>query len=322
VDALRRLEIPDDPQVIMGIKAGEDAAVFRTSADDSVDVQTVDYFKSFVDDPYLFGRIAALHAVSDLHAMNAKPFAALAIATIPHGRGSIQGEQLGELLAGASTELQKLGITLAGGHTTEGAELALGFSVTGRANAQRLFRKDGLQVGDVLILTKPLGTGALLAAWMRGHCRAEWLVEAIRSMLIPNDTAAKEFDSVDVRGCTDITGFGLAGHLLEMLDASKVSARLHTKAVSVLPGFADVVAKEIVSTLQEGNARVVCRIKSDSRLPAWLFDPQTSGGLLAGVQPERASETLVRLRESGMPHAAIIGEVLAADDVGPTIHID
>ncbi|HEV3386448.1 MAG TPA: selenide, water dikinase SelD [Gemmata sp.] len=320
-DVLKRLEIPDDPRIIMGIKAAEDAAVFRTESEDSVEVQTVDYFNSFVDDPYLFGRIAALHAVSDLHAMNAQPFAALAIATVPFARAMIQSELLGELLAGAATELKKLGVVLAGGHTTEGAELALGFSVTGRADARRLFCKSGLRPGDVLILTKPLGTGALLAAWMRGQCRAKWFAETVGTMLIPNNTAAKEFDAAGICGCTDVTGFGLAGHLLEMLDASKVSVRLDSNAVPVLPGFAEVVSKGIVSTLQEGNARVGCRIKSDAELPAWLFDPQTSGGLLAGVHSSRVSQVLLKLRESGMPHAAVIGEVLPANGEKPTIHL-
>ncbi len=320
-NVLKRLDVLDDPRILMGCKAGEDAAVFRTGSDHSVEVQTVDYFKSFVDDPFLFGRVAALHAVSDLYAMNARPFAALAIATIPYARGSIQADQLSELLAGASSTFRQLGVVLAGGHTTEGAELALGFSVTGHADPKRLFRKDGLRPGDVLILTKPLGTGALLAAWMRGYCRAKWFAEAVRAMLIPNRDAAAAFDAAEVSGCTDVTGFGLAGHLLEMLDASKVSARLDSKAVPVLSGFAEVVAGGIVSTLHEGNARSGCRVVGSVSLPGWLFDPQTSGGLLAGVRPERVSKVLQQLHGTGTLDAVAIGEVIATGSDSSVIRI-
>jgi selenide, water dikinase len=320
-NALKRLDLTEDPRVLMGCQTGEDAAVFRTASEDSVEVQTVDYFKTFVDDPYLFGKIAALHAASDVYAMNARPFAALAIATIPYARGDIQADQLGELLAGAASSFRQLGIVLAGGHTTEGVELALGFSVTGHGNPKRLFRKEGLHEGDVLILTKPLGTGALLAAWMRGFCRANWFEEAISAMLISNKAAAEVFDQADVRGCTDITGFGLAGHLFEMLDASKLSARIDLKVVPVLTGFDDVVAAGVLSTLHVGNARVGWRIAGSTSPPAWLFDPQTSGGLIAGVSPDRALNVLQRLHDSGSPNAGIIGEVIASGTEQPVIHI-
>src|SRR5207248_1516003 len=169
---LKRLELPGNERVLVGARDGEDAAVFRVDAAPTVEVQTVDYFKAFVDDPYLFGRVAALHAVSDLYAMNARPFAALAIATLPYARGPIQEAQLYELLTGAVQTFRQLGVVLTGGHTTEGNELALGFAVTGFAEEGRLFQKSKLQPGDRLILSKPLGSGALLAAWMRGACRA------------------------------------------------------------------------------------------------------------------------------------------------------
>ncbi len=172
-----------------------------------MEVQTVDYFKAFVDDPYLFGRIAALNSVSDLYAMNARPFSALAIATLPYARGPIQEAQLYELLSGAMQSLRELDVVLVGGHTTEGSELALGFSVTGHAETDRLFQKSQLRVGDVLMLTKPLGSGALLAAWMRGACKAAWFEKLVRALLVPNKVAAAIFDEAGVRACTDVTGF-------------------------------------------------------------------------------------------------------------------
>lgn len=315
---LCELNIPDDPRVLLGTLAGEDAAVHRVradlfgiAADKLVEVQTVDYFRAFLDDPYLFGRIAALHSVSDLYAMNARPFSALAIATLPYARGPIQAAQLRELLAGATRTFGELGVVLTGGHTSEGHDLSLGFSVTGYADEDQLFRKGNLAPGDVLILTKPLGTGAVMAAWMRGECSAAHFEEAVEQMLIANNSAAEVFAKFGVRACTDITGFGLAGHLLEMLDASHVSARLDSSAVPVLNGFASVAARGIFSTLHPDNARLANRIHGTDSPPDWLFDPQTSGGLLAAVSASVAAEVLETLHRFGLSRAAIIGEVLS-----------
>jgi selenide,water dikinase len=313
---LRRLDVPADPRVIVGCREGEDAAVHRMrpelfGADPAalVEVQTVDYFKAFVDDPYLFGRVAALHALSDLYAKNARPFSALAIATLPYARGPVQEGQLYELLSGAVESLRGAGVVLTGGHTTEGSELALGFAVTGYGEEGRLFRKAALRPGDALVLTKPLGSGALLAAWMRGECRAAWYGRLVAGLLLSNAAAADVFARSGVAACTDVTGFGLAGHLFEMLDASGASARLDGKEVPLYEGFAEVVGRGIVSTLHEDNARVGCRVGSAGPLPAWLFDPQTSGGLLAGVRPDASAGVVAELHRAGFPDAAVIGEV-------------
>lgn len=326
---LRRLALPTDPRILLGCQSGEDAAVHRFrpelfggQPEKLVEAQTVDFFKAFVDDPFLFGRIAALHAVSDLYAMNARPFSALAVVTLPYARGPIQEAQLFELLAGAVETFRPLGMVLTGGHTTEGSELALGFAVTGHGEEDRLFRKNRLEIGDRLVLTKPLGSGALLAAWMRGACRAAWFQHLTRSMLLSNGPAAAVFDRMGVMACTDITGFGLAGHLLEMLDASRLSARLDAARVPLLKGFPNVVDAGIVSTLQNDNAKQGCRIQSSAPLPVWLFDPQTSGGLLAAVKPARLAETLDCLHAAGFDESAAIGDVKALEAGGaPTIYL-
>jgi len=319
---LKRIEVLDDPRVLLGCAAGEDAAVHRirpelfgSDPEHLVEVQTVDYFKSFVDDPYLFGRIAALNAISDLYAMNARPFSALAIATLPYARGPVQEAMLYELLYGATQSLKQLGVVLTGGHTTEGSELALGFAVTGYAEDDRLFQKSKLQPGDLLILTKPLGSGALLAAWMRGELKAEWYNPLIAMMLNANDRASRIFAQIGVQACTDVTGFGLAGHLLEMLDASKVSARIDMAMMPVYAGFDEVVRQGIVSTLHRDNAKVECRVQTDQPAPAWLFDPQTSGGLIAALKPAIADEVIRELHAKGCERAAIIGEVIAGPPV-------
>ncbi len=324
---LKRLEFADDPRVLLGCRSGEDAAVHRIRPElfgpdpaKLVEVQTVDFFKAFVDDPYLFGRIAALHALSDLHAMNARPFSALAIVTLPYARGPIQEAQLYELLSGAVRSFREMGVTLTGGHTTESSELALGFAVTGYGEEDTLFQKSKLRPGDRLILTKPLGSGALLAAWMRGECRADWFEAMKQSLLQSNGPAGEVFRQAGVEACTDITGFGLAGHLFEMLDASHVSARLRAAAIPLHAGFAEVVSRGIVSTLHEDNAKVGCRIRGSEELPAWLFDPQTSGGLLGAVKPEAVGVTLEKLRQAGY-EACEIGDAIPAEKEGSPILI-
>ncbi len=328
---LKRLEIPDDPRVLLGTRAGEDAAVFRMQPElygrdpeKLVEVQTVDYFKAFVDDPYLFGRVAALNSVSDLYAMNARPFSALAIATLPYARGPIQEAQLYELLTGATRTLRELGVVLAGGHTTEGSELALGFSVTGHAETDRLFQKRKLRVGDITIAHQTvLGKAAQAPGGVDAAACTGGVVRATGALAARSRTqaaAAILLDEAGVRACTDVTGFGLAGHLLEMLDASRVSAHLSRTAVPLYDGFLDVVTRGIVSSLHPDNAKMSCRVQAASALPEWLFDPQTSGGLLAAVRPERVDAVLQQLRQAGYESAVALGEVIPAD-LAPVIEL-
>ena len=302
-NVLQQLTIEKSKNVVLGTTDGEDAAAIRLR-DGTLQIQTIDYFKTFTDDPFLFGKVAALNSLSDLFAMNAKPETAMAMATLPHARGPIQESMLLEMLSGAEGVLRQHDVTLIGGHTVEGAELALGFSISGSGDEATLFRKNALQAGDKLILTKPLGSGALLAAWMRGQCRAEWYDVLVEDMLLSNADASRILARHGVRAVTDITGFGLAGHLLEMLDASHVSATID-KALT-LPGFDEVIALGARSTMHAKNAKVASRINGTQ--PAWLFDPRTAGGLLAGV-PATDAETIVQeLCDAGYIQAGIIGE--------------
>lgn len=317
---LRQLEVPHDPRIPVGLSEGEDAAVLQVVPDSLAQVQTVDYFRAFTDDPYLFGQATAIHALSDLYAMNARPLAALAIATLPFARGPIQEQILHELLAGAQSVFIAEEVVLAGGHTTEGPELALGFALTGLAQPSALFRKNALQVGQNLVLTKPLGTGALWAAWMRAACSACHWRELVQHTLQSNRTAARIAAGLNVKACTDITGFGLAGHLLEMLDASRLSAQLFIDQVPLLQGFEIAVRQGIVSTLHADNAKWECRIHGPAPLPSWLFDPQTCGGLLLAVPPDQTDDLLVQLHAAGYFQAAVIGQTIPLQ--GTTPHID
>jgi selenide, water dikinase len=284
----------------------DDAAVLKPPIGKLL-VQSVDHFRAFLDDPFIFGQIAAAHALSDLYAMGAEPWTALAIASVPYASGRKMRDELSAMLQGATEILHQSGCALVGGHSAEAAESALGFAVSGLVDAGRILRKAGLQPGDQLILTKPLGTGIVLAGHMRGNAKAQWLQAAIHSMRTTNATAVRVAMMHRPRAGTDVTGFGLVGHLQEMLDASGVSALIRLDAVPALPGARALAAHGIESTLAAENRLVL----GDAAGTALLVDPQTSGGLLLGLPASRSAECLQALLDSGVD-AAIIGEVEAA----------
>jgi selenide,water dikinase len=282
-------------------------------------VQSVDHFRAFLDDPFLFGQVAAAHALSDLHAMGARPWTALAIAAVPYGPGAKMRADLSAMLQGATQVLREDGCSLVGGHSGEAAEAALGFAVSGLAEPEALTRKSGLRPGDALILTKPLGTGIVLAGHMRGLTRASWLAAAIRSMRRTNAAAARVLREHGVTACTDVTGFGLAGHLAEMTIASSVAATIWRDAVPALPGALELAAQGVESTLAVENGRAVPNLSTDPR-ERLLIDPQTSGGLLGGIPPARAQACLRALLAAGMT-AAVIGTVEETVPDAPMISV-
>jgi selenide, water dikinase len=302
--------------VVIGLDAPDDAAVMLPPAGMAV-VQSVDHFRAFIDDPFVFGEIAAAHALSDLHAMGAQPWTALAVASVPYTSGDKMRTELSDMLHGATGVLAADGCVLVGGHSAEAAEPALGFAVTGLADPANLLRKSGLQAGDILILTKPLGTGIVLAAHMRGLACAAWLQAAIASMRTSNAAASRILRAFGVIACTDITGFGLAGHLLEMLRASDVAAVLWPDRLPALPGALQLAGAGVESTLAPQNRRLLPGISANPRT-ALLLDPQTSGGLLAGIAPDRAEACVSELRAAGI-QAAIIGMIEHGE---PAIRLD
>ncbi len=288
------------PDIPVGLAEADDAAVTLPPAGRAL-VSSVDFFRAFLDDPFVFGEIAAAHALSDLYAMGAAPWTALAIATLPPLPPRARAADLAAMMQGAGRVLEQAGCALVGGHSAEAAEMALGFSVTGLADPGAIARKGGLAPGDLLVLTKPLGTGIVLAAAMRGLARGEWLAAAIASMRRTNAEAGRIFAEAGARAITDVTGFGLALHLREMLVASAVAARLDRASLPALPGARELAARGVASSLAPAN---------EAAGDALLADPQTSGGLLAGLPPACAAEALARLGASGH-QAALIGEVLA-----------
>ena len=297
--ALRRLGLADGPEPL------DDAALLHPPPG-VVLLQSVDQFRAFISDLHLFGRIAANHALGDIHAMGGTPLSALALVTLPHGPAAWQEEDLHAMLLGAQEVLEAAGARLLGGHSGEGTEAALGFAVTGAAELGRLLRKGGLRPGDRLMLTKPLGTGVILAAAMRGEARAEWLEAALVAMQQPGGPVAAAFAAHGATACTDVTGFGLLGHLGEMLRAGGCAARLDLAAIPLLPGAREALGQGIRSTLHEGNRAAVAGLVDDP--PAALLDPQTAGGFLAGLPEAEVAPCLAVLRGLGV-EAAVIGEV-------------
>ncbi|MEM7015613.1 MAG: selenide, water dikinase SelD, partial [Verrucomicrobiota bacterium] len=284
---LKQLNPIKRDDVLVGLDSPDDAAVTETPPG-KVAVHTVDFFRSFIKDPYVFGKIAANHALSDIFAMGADPQLALAMAVAPHGEESAIEEQLFQVLSGAIEVMNECGCALGGGHSTEDAQLAFGLAVQGLSDREEILRKGGMNPGEKLILTKPVGTGTLFAADMRQKARGDWITNAIEVMLQLNQEPAKILRRHGATACTDVTGFGLLGHLTEMLKASSVGAEVEIESVPLLDGAAETIEAGILSSLHPENVRIRRAVKDEStasqlkNYPA-LFDPQTSGGLLASV---------------------------------------
>ncbi len=321
---LARLDIPASPHVLLGLDRPDDAAVIRPPDGRPVTL-TTDFFAAPLDDAYTVGRIAAINAASDVFAMGGKPIAALAMATILPGSSRQQEQYLYELLAGGLKEFRAMGATLVGGHTIEGPQLTIGYTIVADQGSEAPLTKGRLRSGDLLLLTKPLGTGVLLAGHMRAMCRAAWMQPLVDCMLASNQRAAEAAAELGAVAITDITGFGLAGHLLEMLRASDLAAELDLAQVPLLPGAAELISEGVESTLAPGNRDVENEIQTtvpptEAAYRA-LFDPQTSGGLLLGIAPALAEKMLARLAETSDLPAAIIGRVLEHAAGAPRIQV-
>ena len=304
------MELPSAPELLLGLKERDDAAVYRF-APDRLLVQTVDFLTPIVDDPYTFGRIAAANALSDIYAMGAEPLLALNLVAYPSEKWPLTG--LREILRGGLQTLKAAGVLLAGGHTVRDNELKYGLAVTGTCKPGELWRKEGAQPGDALILTKPLGTGVIATALKRGQAPSAAVRSMVDSMVALNKSAADILHHFQVHSATDVTGFGLAGHLLEMLSASGVSARLFVDKLEWLPGALELAEARIHPGACTANRNHVAgSIVNLEKIPpavqTLLWDPQTSGGLLAALPGEAAPVAVQRLRAAGVS-ATLIGQV-------------
>ncbi|MGH0037440.1 MAG: selenide, water dikinase SelD [Myxococcota bacterium] len=312
---------PPDDSVLLGLAQPDDAAAWRQAG--GVAVGTVDAFPAFTDDPWLVGRAAAVNAVSDVYAVGARPGHAMAFVSIPEEEGARAEEMLFQVLSGVRAALDPLGVSLVGGHTTRGPELQVGLSVHGAlADDAAPLTLGGLAAGQALVLTKALGTGVLLAADMQGRLPGRWLPPLHASLLRPNAEAARVARAVGARGATDVSGFGLAHHLLELLRESGVAARLDLAKLPALPGARELLAQGLRSSFHAQNTPTPDEIALGGALRGrpeveLLFDPQTSGGLLFGVPRARALEAVAQLHDAGDASAAVVGEVEPAATDGP-----
>lgn len=301
--------------IVIGLDAPDDAAVVQVPTGQLM-VHTIDYFRSLINDPYIFGQISANHCLSDIFAMGAIPQSSLAIATIPYAEPAKVEETLYQLLSGAVKVLNQAQAPLIGGHTTEGAELGFGLSCNGLAYPDKLLRKGGMQPGQVLILTKAVGTGTLFAADMRRQAKGRWIDDAVESMLLSNQAAAACLLQHGATACTDVTGFGLLGHLMEMVLASNVAIELQIEGIPVLAGARETTEKGIFSSLHPENLRAsryidnLEQVESHAHYPL-LFDPQTAGGLLASIPDSQASSCLAALKDLGYESSCAIARVVS-----------
>ena len=310
------------PDVLVGTAAPDDAGVYRLREDLAV-IFTIDFFTPVVDDAYTFGEIAAANALSDVYAMGGEPFAALNVVGFPAASADLPMDVLGEILAGGCAKTTEAGVAIIGGHTVDDAEPKYGLAVIGRIHPDRIVTKGGARPGDRLVLTKPLGTGLLTTGLKQGKRTESELAETIRVMAELNRDAAAAMMEIGPSAGTDVTGFGLLGHLSEMLAAAGTGARIRVSAVPALDGARELAAEGAVcgGTFKnlkavEDRLEVADGVSEADRL--FLADAQTSGGLLIAVAPEKARALLDALRARRTLAAAEIGEITE----GPKLRID
>ena len=318
--ALSNLHPVQRDDVLIGLKDPDDAAVVRVPPGMAM-VHSVDFFRAFIDDPYIFGKVAANHALGDIWAMGAVAQTATAVCTVPPGMDAKVEDVLFQMMTGALEVLNDANCALVGGHTGEGKELALGFAVNGliEDKPELILRKSGMQPGDVLILTKPIGTGTLFAAHARLAAKGRWIDAALQSMVISNRVGAQVLREYGSTACTDLTGFGLLGHLVEMTRPSGVDAEIQLSALPLLDGAQACVEAGITSSLQSANVRLRRALRNQEefvkhpRYPL-IFDPQTAGGLLASVPADRVDACIAALKAQGYPDTCKIGRILPQGD--------
>lgn len=311
---LGKLPRSNNPNVLVGFDNADDAGVYRI-ADDMALVQTVDFFTPIVDDPYTFGQIAAANALSDVYAMGGRPVSALSIVGFP---GKAETEVLERILLGGHSKMEEAGCAVIGGHSIADEEMKFGYAVTGLISPSRILTNAGARAGDVLVLTKLLGTGVLSTALKRGALAEAGLRAAIDSMSMLNRKACEIALGFRVHAATDITGFGLLGHAREMALASKAGLEIDHRRLQFLPGAVEAArAGHQPGGLKNNREFASCSVSIRGPLPAeieaLLYDPQTSGGLLLSVEAADSEALQEALQASSVP-AAIIGRVLA----GPT----
>lgn len=321
---LGRLPAVDDPNVLLGTAAGDDAGIYLLR-DDLALVQTVDVFTPCVDDAAMFGRIAAANSLSDVYAMGGKPVSALSIIGFPID--TLPDTAMQEMLVGGMESLRQASCALIGGHSINDEEIKLGFAVTGVIDPQKVVARAGAQPGDVLVLTKPLGTGMIAFAMQLDQAQKDEQELAASWMAALNRDAAEVMMECGVHGCTDITGFGLAGHLVEMARSSATIIEIDLEKLPVYPAVERCLVQGLMSGAIERNAEYAMGwVHPADECPAdilpILYDPQTSGGLMVALPAARAEEYVSKMRERGNMATTAVGRVLPLEGAGEgCIHV-
>jgi selenide,water dikinase len=308
---LSGLDIPRDPNLIVGIETADDAGVYRLSETLAL-VQTVDFFTPIVDDPFDYGRIAALNSINDVWAMGGTPVTALAVTCFP--KKGVDFKILGEIMRGGLQVLTENGVALVGGHSVDNQQIMFGYAVTGTIDPSRVVTNRGARPGDALLLTKPVGTGVVSTGIKFGKAGDEVTRASLETMLLSGREAGRLMSEAGASAATDVTGFALLGHAWELARASDVTLEIDSANVPVIPGALALAAAGMLTSGDKSNRLYVGEDVALSgavrpELASLLFDPQTAGGLLISVAPERAAPLLAALRER-YPDAALIGRVV------------
>ena len=301
---------PADPNLIVGFDTADDAGVYRLR-DDLALVQTLDFFTPIVDDPYDYGRIAALNSINDVWAMAGTPITAMAITCFP--KKGVDPAILSEIMRGGLETINKYGVTLIGGHSVDNQQIMFGYSVTGIIDPNKVATNSGARAGDVLILTKPIGTGVISTGIKNARADDRVVAASVETMLTPGQHAAEAMREFEVKGATDVTGFALLGHAWEMARASKVTIEIEANAVPLLQGALELASEGMLTSGDRTNREYVgpdIDISGlvDQNVLKLLFDPQTAGGMLIAI-PEAKAGALLRTLKQNYPGAEVIGRV-------------
>ena len=301
---------PHDPNLLVGFDKADDAGVYRLR-DDLAMVQTLDFFTPIVDDPFDYGRIAALNSINDVWAMGGTPVTAMAITCFP--KKGVDFSILQEIMRGGLSVLTENKVALVGGHSVDNEQIMFGYSVTGVIDPNHVATNSGARPGDVLILTKPIGTGVISSGIKRGKAAPEVIAESVATMMTPGKYAAEAITKFDIKAATDVTGFALLGHAWEVASASNVTIEIDSTRVPLIGGAMELAEAGLMTGADKTNREYVGQDVSlaegiDQNLVKLLYDPQTAGGLLLAVPPVKANDLLRELRKN-YSRAAIIGRV-------------
>jgi len=305
---------PDDPNLLVGFDKADDAGVYRLR-DDLALVQTLDFFTPIVDDPFDYGRIAALNSINDVWAMGGTPVTAMAITCFP--KKGVDFSILQEVMRGGLSVLTENKVALVGGHSVDNEQIMFGYSVTGVIDPNHVATNSGARSGDVIILTKPIGTGVISSGIKRANASPEVIAESVATMMTPGKYAAEAIQKFDLKAATDVTGFALLGHAWEMACASNVTIEIDSARVPLINGALELAAAGMLTGADKTNREYVGADVSiddglDPNLVKLFYDPQTAGGLLLAVSANRANDLLIDLRRN-YPRAEVIGRATVND---------